>query len=110
MVIQIRGREWTVQLLTSGRFTKLYGKKTGAITLRNEKKMVFRSDEFDHTSVLHELIHCYIDESYLESCVSLNLVDFEEIICETLSNFWNDITRQCNEILQLTSVTKKDIV
>lgn len=95
--LQIRGREWLVQFLPKISFEKKHGPSIMGITYIRSREIHFPKSPQLNT-IIHELIHAYMAESNLQGCKNLNNEDFEEIIADTLSEFWEEITLHSRQI------------
>lgn len=98
MKLNIRGRKWTIKVLPSKEFIKTHGKSTGAITRFKFRDIIFDKTELTIQTIIHELIHAYMSESHLQSATRLKVIDYEEIVCETLSEYIYEILRQAEYI------------
>jgi hypothetical protein len=94
ITIQIKGRDWTFQLLTDRRFDKLYNTDTedtsGAITLPTVYEVHFRRSNWDIVTIRHELLHVLYNMS-LVSSTSLSVTDVQELCAEIVGHHSSEI-------------------
>ena len=94
----IHGDEWKIVLLDPDKFSKVYGETTAAITLTDEKQIIFSTETINLIVVLHEIFHAYA--SYL--CIDSAHVDStqaEEIFAELFGSQGPAMYKQGKDIL-----------
>ena len=98
--INIKGLEWTYDLLPLEQYIPLYGKGDLALCIKDKRKLVFILEEICITTIYHELTHAYMASLCIDSCHSISADDYEEIFCEINGNHIEDIVKQGKEILK----------
>ena len=105
MVILIKGIKYKVKLLKKGDYQKK-DKNSFAHVNRELREIVFRDDHIKKTTIIHAVVHAFINSLHLNSCNDLTLEDFEEIICEMLEDHLMDINTISNQILSFLKEQK----
>jgi hypothetical protein len=81
ITLQIKGRDWTFQVLTDKVYTKKFGDDSMAMTVEKEKKVYFNKTDFNLPTIRHELLHVLVYSSLVESS-ELTSIQMEELCAE----------------------------
>ena len=100
MRVNIKGLEWTYELLSAEEYVKAHGKGDLGLCIKDERKLVFILEEISYSTIVHELTHAYMASICIDSCSDIDSHDLEEIFCEINGNHINDIVGQGKEILK----------
>ena len=91
IIIQVKGTNWEVVVLTRAMFNKAYPDSTNAeaLTDPNEKSIFIVKDHLNFETALHEVIHAFRFECHTTSMTEESPEDREEHLCEIVSaNFF----------------------
>ena len=91
--IKIRGKTWTVELLTSEAFRN----EDAAYTDAAKKTMSFQPGHTDIETIRHEIFHAYMAESYLKDS-DLDRDSLEEAAANVVGDFLPQMNRHANAI------------
>lgn len=95
--ITIKGKKWTVRILTDSRYEKICGDDSEALTKADNREILFRKKRLLPGTVRHELLHAFISESHIESS-NLDSHQIEELCCSLVDYCWSDINQLVDEI------------
>jgi hypothetical protein len=100
MVVQIKGSNWTINLLTRKKYEKKYGAddQSDGTCSKLKKEIDFHQDGFSPQTVRHELLHAFFGESNTYSA-NLDPQQMEELACEIFEQHAIDILKLADEIL-----------
>lgn len=93
IVIIVKGREWTFNLLTDKTYDKLHnseGTHSTAMTLVNQYRTDFRKSDWCLVDIIHELGHVIYSLSPTRSA-NLTTNDVEEVMCDIYSSDYFEI-------------------
>lgn len=88
--VNIKGMPWKFRLLSPATYIKHHDASTCGMTILSHKHVDFRTDSFDLTTVIHELMHCYFSEAKVESA-NLTSAQTEEVFCSLVADHIQDI-------------------
>lgn len=83
---QIKGKDWTVKMLSSTTFKRLHTGSVEGVTLPSERELHFDKNYFSHAVFFHECLHALVAESNTGSS-SLTSDQTEELCCELLYDY-----------------------
>lgn len=81
MTANIKGNEWKFNLLSDKQYFKKHEDNSYGITDVDTYTVDFNKPKFTFGTVVHELTHCYVFASLVES-MDIDKHDMEELICE----------------------------
>lgn len=90
LTINLRGDDYKVYLHTSHDLNRLVS-HCEAYMKFEEKEIRFSEENLKITTILHELVHCFIASTYIHELTELGVDDFEEIVCEVVSRNYEEI-------------------
>lgn len=85
MTISIMGNDFKVYLHTRKHLNKIVD-ECEAFMHFDRKEIRFNEEIHDLNIIVHELIHCFIAGTYIHELTELDKSDFEEVVCEVVSN------------------------
>jgi hypothetical protein len=95
--LKIRGTKWDIVLLESSEtHPELNPEIEHAVTLKEERAIIFSPTGANLNTARHELFHAYCNELYLTSTHEITVGDLEEIIAEMLGEHLGTLNRQAN--------------
>jgi uncharacterized protein (DUF2164 family) len=74
-----------------------FGDDSAAICLTEKKQVYIQKNELTPKTIMHELIHCLVEEHNLTSA-NLSNEQFEEFICELVSNNYYNLGNWTSEL------------
>ena len=95
--IIVKGKVWTVRILTDQQYNKLCSEDSDATTMFEKRELFFRKKRLLPGTIRHELLHAFISESHIESS-NLSSEQIEELCCSLVDYCWNDIVQLVEEI------------
>ena len=98
LTIPIKGYPYKVYLLNQTDYIKKHKDNSLAHVHKHDKTIVFRKDHIEKKIIVHEVTHAFLNQCHLGSCDSLDVEDFEEIVCELMEDHIQDIVKVSNEI------------
>lgn len=96
--VTIKGKKWTVRILTDSRYEKLASDDSEALTQSESRTIFFRKKKLLPGTIRHELLHALIAESHIESS-NLAADQVEELCCSLIDYCWHDINLLVEEII-----------
>jgi len=97
MTTYIMGNLYSVYLHPRKILNKIVA-RCEAFTSFQEKEIRFSEENPSLAIILHELIHCYIAGTYIHELNNLPNTDFEEVVCEVVSNNYVKILNKANMV------------
>ena len=85
MTISIMGNDFKVYLHTRKHLNKIVS-DCEAFMHFERKEIRFSEENHPLNIIVHELIHCFIAGTYIHELTELEKDDFEEVVCEVVSN------------------------
>lgn len=99
--------KWRAYIFTVKEYEKLIDDSSAATTYFDSKQIVFKLDEFNHTTIRHELMHALIHGSV--GSTTLDAHDLEEVVCEQFGQHAPKLMRLSTKIYKDLSVFLKNI-
>ena len=96
---KIKGLDWSFQCQSQLSYTREHGKDSDAITYTHEKEVYFNKAKLLPSTVRHELLHCYVASSGINSA-SLTADQMEEICAEIFEHHAMDMNTIVDKILE----------
>jgi hypothetical protein len=93
VVLNIKGRDWTFQLITDKRFDKLHNQEDqgrAAVTMPNQYEVHFRKSDWCIKDIRHELGHVLYEMSGTGTA-DPDSEQVEEIMCEIIAEYTPEI-------------------
>jgi hypothetical protein len=81
ITVNIKGTDWRFNLLSQTQYNKKYNDDTCGTTDPDSFIVDFNKPRFDFSSVIHELEHCFVFSSHVDS-MDIDKHDMEELCCE----------------------------
>ena len=85
LTIQVLGENYSIYLHTRRDLNRIVN-DCEAFMHFGRKEVRFNEEIHDLNIIVHELIHCFIAGTYIHELTELDKSDFEEVICEVVSN------------------------
>lgn len=85
LTIQVLGENYKIYLHTRKHLNKIVN-DCEAFMHFGRKEIRFNEECHDLSIIVHELIHCFIAGTYIHELTELDKGDFEEVVCEVVSN------------------------
>ena len=85
MTIEVRGDIYNIFLHTRKDLEKILPDCEAFVQFQR-KEIRFNEEDHSLAIIIHELIHCYIQSTYIKELTDLDKSDFEEVVCEVVSN------------------------
>ena len=98
---KIYGDTWKAYLFSHDKFMSMHGDDCEAITIIEDKKIVFNDEDLSRHVVVHELVHAYFSYQYIDSS-NLSVLQTEEIFAELFGH-------KGEEILALSKKLHKEL-
>lgn len=96
--INIKGSEWTIQILADSTYRKRFGRDSMALTDLDTKRIFFNKNLISPGVIRHELLHAIVAEVHLESA-SITPDQIEEICASIVETQWNNMNSWAELIL-----------
>jgi hypothetical protein len=96
--LKIKDIDWEFEVLPKDQYEKKYGSDSSGITVKHERRVFFRSDDFSLFLVRHELFHVYCASCCITSTDNLDGHDMEEIGAEITEYHAEDIVKFSKKI------------
>ena len=93
IVLSIKGRDWTFNLLADRTFDKLYNtmeEGNTAMTMANQYRTDFRKSDWCVVDIIHEIGHILYSLAPTRSA-NLSVADVEEVMCDIYSTEYFEI-------------------
>lgn len=107
MKINIRGKDWTIELHTEEDFNDKHEGCT-AITETTDRIINFHNGDLTLQTIIHELIHAYHAAGYTNSA-DLTLDQQEEIFAELFSEFGIQIIKDARKMRKILKEMAEDL-
>jgi hypothetical protein len=98
IVIEIKGNHYEFILQSPQTYKRNHGSDSAAITYVKDKKVFFRTDEFNNNTIRHEIAHILFAESHTGSS-DLSPDQVEEVFCEIIAEMYSQIQQICDKIV-----------
>jgi hypothetical protein len=103
-IIKIKGTKWKYRLIPRELFLKVHKDAEVidhvAITIKQENRIDFTPNELTVETIIHELVHAYMSETYTNSA-NLENEQMEDIICDMISYNISKIQKQSKRMLKV---------
>lgn len=97
LTINVRGDVYNIFLHTQKDLNKILPDCEAFVQFqRNEIR--FHEENHSLAVIIHELIHCFIHSTYIKELTELDTSDFEEIVCEVVSNNYVNIYNMAKKV------------
>jgi hypothetical protein len=83
-------KKYTVRLVSNSYFIKKVDAHTAAISSFPSRQIYLRKEYFDISTILHEVMHCYMYECHITG-TSLTAAKVEELACEIVGERVMDV-------------------
>lgn len=94
---KLYGDTWKAYIVSHDKFMSLHGDDCEAITIIEDKKIVFNDEDLSLHVVVHELVHAYFSYQYIDSS-NLSVLQTEEIFAELFGHKGEELLRLAKKL------------
>lgn len=102
LTINIKGINWKIFVQTPSAYKKKHGSDSDAITYTSDREVFFQKGHVKFGTCLHEVWHCYITSSSINSA-SLTKDQFEELCAEILEEHYFEIGENAKKVMDFVT-------
>lgn len=82
---EVLGKPWTLRLMKRKKYKDKNGKDSVAVTMGYKRQIHLSPFGHDLETIVHELVHAYLNELCLNSTTEMSADDMEEVFAELMA-------------------------